>query len=342
MLVGDNASGKTSVLEALRFQSALDDSNPVGVLRGEWQPADLVRRGAPEPMVLESSGARNEQEWQTTLELRLTPEGPDDRQRSWNMTIQGKLGEQSLEGNARGQDGSGSANWPPSMLRSTMGSVVFYTLRPGQIAAPGYSERPDARVAADGTNTAVVLAAMKLADDEAFDRIEETLCQLVPAVQRIRIRRARVPEGPEGFSVMGNQLYFDFRGAPDVPAHAASHGTLLVLALLTILHDTNRPDLILLDELEQSLHPRAQMEVVRTIKKLLDQTKDLQIVATTHSPYMLDELDPSEIHGFALRDDGTVATRLLSEHPEAEKMKGTLTAGQLWSLDPERYWVLRE
>jgi hypothetical protein len=30
----------------------------------------------------------------------------------------------------------------------------------------------------------------------------------------------------------------------------------------------------------------------------------------------------------------------LSEHPEAAKTKGVLSAGQLWSLDPEREWVL--
>jgi len=67
---------------------------------------------------------------------------------------------------------------------------------------------------------------------------------------------------------------------------------------------------------------------------------DLQIVATTHSPYALDLLEPSEVYAFALREDGTVASKRLSEHPDAEKMKGSLTAGQLWSLDEERTWVL--
>jgi predicted ATP-dependent endonuclease of OLD family len=73
----------------------------------------------------------------------------------------------------------------------------------------------------------------------------------------------------------------------------------------------------------------------------LREFEDLQIVATTHSPYILDELDPSDVYAFALRDDGTVASRRLSAHPEAEKTRGTLKAGQLWSLDPERDWVLQ-
>ena len=110
-----------------------------------------------------------------------------------------------------------------------------------------------------------------------------------------------------------------------------------------MLHGPNRPDLILLDDFDHALHPRAQMELVRMIKDLLalEEFKNIQIVATTHSPYVFDELDPSDVYAFAMRDDGTVASKRLSEHPDAEKTRGTLRAGQLWSLDPERDWVLR-
>ena len=53
----------------------------------------------------------------------------------------------------------------------------------------------------------------------------------------------------------------------------------------------------------------------------LDDFKELQVVATTHSPYILDELNPSDVHAFALRDDGTVATRPLSEHRKANRRR---------------------
>ena len=79
------------------------------------------------------------------------------------------------------------------------------------------------------------------------------------------------------------------------------------------------------------------------IKELLalDDFKETQIIATTHSPYVLDELPAENVIAFALRDDGTVASKPLSEHPDAAKMKGTLKTGQLWSLDAERDWVLK-
>ncbi len=170
---------------------------------------------------------------------------------------------------------------------------------------------------------------------------------LVPSVERVRLRQATVRRPDHSNprvrpEIVGNKIFFDFRNAPGVPAHLASEGTLILLALLTILHGPNPPNVLLLDDFDQSLHPGAQVELVRLIKRLLDQLPDVQIVATTHSPYILDEVAPSDVHVFALRDDGTVASRRLSEHPEAGTMKGALSAGQLWSLDPEREWVLAE
>ena len=73
---------------------------------------------------------------------------------------------------------------------------------------------PEATVEVDGTNTAVALAAMKLGNDEAFDRVEQAMRKLIPSLQRIRIQRALVSTGHQ--AVSGNKIVFDFRGAPGV------------------------------------------------------------------------------------------------------------------------------
>jgi predicted ATPase len=223
-----------------------------------------------------------------------------------------------------------------------VGNVGFFNFRSERVSAAAYSDEPQTVVGKDGSQTPVVLAALKLADDEAFDRIEVAMRRLVPAIKRVRIKPAKVRHPAHQGEVVGSKLYFDFHGAQDVPAHHASHGTLIALALLTVLHSTNRPRQILLDDFDHALHPRAQMELVRMIKELLelDDFKETQIIATTHSPYVLDELAPENVIAFALREDGTVASKSLSEHPDVLKTKGALKSGELWSLDAERDWVL--
>ena len=327
VLVGPNGSGKTSVLDALGIQSDLATSAVENVLTGDRSYEDLLRRGAKGPIGLTFKGL----DWTCRLELSeaamacFWEKGVDVRK------VQVAPG-QSLRDRMRD-------------ITPLLGPANLYKLNAEMIAAAAYSDRPGPDVGFDGTNTAVALAAIKLGYDEAFVRIEESLRRIIPNAERVRIRQAVVQRSSPTArhvteDVIGSKVFFDFTGAPGVPAHAASEGTLVTLALLTILHGPNRPNVLLLDDIGGSLHPKAQVELVRLIKRLLGEHKDLQIVATTHSPDLLDELHSSEVQAFALREDGTVATKSLADHPKATKLKGTLTAGQLWSLDPEQEWVI--
>lgn len=332
ILVGDNCSGKTSVLEALRLVDELTVQASRAPGAGIEILAELARQGT-DHMELSWSGQRSGPPWVASLELDKV--GSE----RWKLRVSGedvsgpfKFGEEF--------DGPG---WLPllSKISSLTGPVAFYRFHSDQIAASAYSNRPAAAVAEDGALTAVALAALKLADDEAFERIETAMRRLVPSLQRVFIKPATVIHPSNPNPVTGSKLYFDFRGAKGVPAHRASQGTLVVLALLTVLHGPNRPSTILLDDFDHSLHPRAQMELVRMVKELLtvDEFKDTQIIATTHSPYVLDEVPPSDVIVFALRDDGTVAAKPLSDHPDAPRVNGSLKAGELWTLDAERDWV---
>lgn len=53
--------------------------------------------------------------------------------------------------------------------------------------------------------------------------------------------------------------------------------------------DPRPTSLVLIDEIETSLHPRAQRRLIRDLAELCRE-RDLQIVVTTHSPYILAEL----------------------------------------------------
>jgi len=338
VLVGDNGSGKTSVLEALHLQSAIVP-DPIAALRGDLVLEDLHRRGASGPMTLTSAGLLRQEPW--TSELAVEHQG----EAGWFVRLSGTARSRTFDAQASivNGGGGGGANGAWVLARSSIERARLYRFESGKIAASAYSDLPDTPIETDGAQTAVALAALKLGDDEAFARIEAAMRKLVPSLERIRLKRAEVTRQSRGDTVIGSKLFFDFRGSRDIPAHHASQGTLVTLALLAVLHQRDRPDLILLDDLEHALHPRAQVELVRMIKELLalEEFKETQVIATTHSPYVLDELAPEDVIAFALRDDGTVASKPLTEHPDTAKTKGSLKAGQLWSLDAERDWVLK-
>jgi hypothetical protein len=56
--------------------------------------------------------------------------------------------------------------------------------------------------------------------------------------------------------------------------------------------------LVLIDEVETSLHPRAQRRLIRDLAELC-RLRELQVILTTHSPYVLGELPP-EARGYIL------------------------------------------
>jgi predicted ATPase len=341
LLVGPNGSGKTSVLQAFGLIARLMNDKPAHVLHGDFSPQDLLRRSESEPLTLTAQGTDNTKPWK--IALQFSPEPPDRHQ---GIRVDWSYGAHSgheatisepLEHAEFVEEGR--------QLASQVNPAVLYHFEAARIAAAAYSDEEHPAVDEDGSNVAVVLAALKLEREELFEQIESQLRKIVPSVQRIRIRRVKVPLSlvtANQEARVGNKVFIDFKGASDVPAHGASEGTLITLALLTAIFSPKRPRLLLLDDIDRSLHPQAQMELMGELKRLLESFPDVQIVATTHSPYILDALDPSDVRVFAQREDGSVACRSLSEHPQAEKMRGTLTAGQLWSLDPEWRWVLGE
>jgi hypothetical protein len=114
---------------------------------------------------------------------------------------------------------------------------------------------------------------------------------------------------------LGEELVLELQGAPDIPAPLVGYGTLLVLGILTAMMGTDHPKLILLDDLDHGLHPRTRRDLDALLRKFIEQAPELQIVATSPSPYLLDELDPEEMRMTIRRDDGSVACARLDEHP---------------------------
>lgn len=78
-------------------------------------------------------------------------------------------------------------------------------------------------------------------------------------------------------------------------------GETTVAELLQI--DLPRYGLVLIDEIESSLHPRAQRRLIRDLAEHCRE-REVQIILTTHSPYVLEEL-PSSARNYILDSRGS-------------------------------------
>jgi len=199
-------------------------------------------------------------------------------------------------------------------------------LRQHQGPPHGFSHGPDPRLMdVNGSGMHTALASMALEDPDEWRKLQDDLRRIVPSVLRLR----HTPQ---------SELLFDTINGKGLKAIQVSEGTLLTLGLLAAIHGVNEPGVLLLDDLDRALHPKAQRELIDLLRGVQATNPDIQIVGSTHSPYLLDGMKPNEVLVTSLREDGSTACEPLTRHPKFEKWKEEFHPGEMWSFFGEQ-WV---
>lgn len=334
VFIGPNGVGKTSILEAVFFAGFrvgdyLDNSAAHGPA-GHWDPAHLVRNGA-DSLRIESRVAA----LTATVEVSRT------------------LGTNVVLSRADGREGA-LAERERDILRR-LARVSRLRLDAEQIAALAVSRTPPA-VRHDGAGLPAFLQYLQGRRDGTFENIEAAMRTLVPTFRQVKFEPATWTTHETEFLNIDNQrvprvvprehtgvsLWVEFTDGASVPATHVSEGTLIALTILTMVHghQAQQQKLLLIDDIERGLHPAAQHRLVQALKAVLTATPDLQILATTHSPDLIDACDPGEVRVLGRGPDGVVA-RSLTDHPEASKWLKLLRVGEFWSTVGED-WVATE
>jgi predicted ATPase len=350
VLVGPNASGKTTLLEGLHLVSAASRkmmasgwaywpssprvqsygvNAPVDIsVHGEWaEGTGYIRAVGSEQLIHPPSGG------EAILPFKISGH--------WN----GKkffLGDWKEREHHSAHPGVyGDLEWSVlERFRAELGSTAILQFEAERLSEASYSEEPIPQISSHGSGLASALAYLKLSQDEIFEEIERALRGIVPTVHRIRIERAQTLTASQEageHKVWGNQLILDMQGAKSVSANAAGEGTLMALGLLTVLLAPPHPRLVLLDDIELKLHPAAQAKLVEVLRAIQKRDPKLQIIATSHSPFILNYLDPKEVRMTFLAENGFARCEKLTAHPEFEKWKDLMSPGEFWSTVGESW-----
>ena len=134
--------------------------------------------------------------------------------------------------------------------------------------------------------------------DMPIDRLSETLDNFALVLNRVRLEREDeivkalrdINEDARGLDIrVGNnraEVVLKEKGG-NIPAHRMSDGMLNWLFLLTVLLDPKPPALACIDEPETGMHP----DMFSALTKLLvDASKRMQLIVTTHSGGIVDAL----------------------------------------------------
>ena len=177
------------------------------------------------------------------------------------------------------------------------GSTSIYRFDPDRIAQPEPAAADNPHVAFDGEGTTQVLERLQEEADPRFDSIVTHLRNLVPEIESISLRT--IPPGGK------KTIMFQERGLQDkTPLSDVSDGTRLVVALLAAMFQPDPPPLLLIEDIDRALHPRLYERLVSCIRELA-RSADVQIIATSHNPYLIDYFeDEPEAVVIVEKEDG--------------------------------------
>ncbi|MBW4668834.1 MAG: ATP-binding protein [Cyanomargarita calcarea GSE-NOS-MK-12-04C] len=182
----------------------------------------------------------------------------------------------------------------------------------------------------DKTGQGIVdaLADILLSNRKNFDELEERLTRLVPNIQRISLHRRE----DRTFLMELIDRYSEHH----IPASDISDGTLRILAFLTALYQEKTPSIICFEEIENGVHPwllHKMMELLKIVSTEGITGKPVQVLITTHSPVLLNYVEPHQVRAVELDNEGK--TQIHALPVDSVRFQKALEAydgalGELW------------
>lgn len=179
-----------------------------------------------------------------------------------------------------------------------------------------------------GNGIANLLARILFDDRGRFSEMEQRFVSLVPNIAGIKLDQRR-----DRTNIL--LLKDKFSDTP-IPANHVSDGTLRILAFLAALYDVSKPDLICFEEPENGIHPwllNKLVQIMQTASTEGINGKPTQIIITTHSPVMLNYVEPCQIRAVELDAQG--ATQIRKLPTDTKRFQAAMDAydnelGELW------------
>ena len=169
-------------------------------------------------------------------------------------------------------------------------------------------------------------------DDASYEQFKNVLCQVLD-IESADFISFKVPEelrqnmtdAPEVFQLFNLKML----GQPPADIRNYSDGTLMVVAILVLLlsPEKNCP-LICIEEPENCLHPKALKTLLAYLKQ---KTVDFQIMLTTHSPFLINQVNPEDVTVARVKDDGSTHLERISNIKELHRKlrKGFISFGDM-------------
>ncbi len=310
VLIGPNDSGKTAFLQAVRLIGAYSEAP-------NWKSAgvSLAKIAGASPAFAAS--------WQQSTSSPIVILARSSRLTDPTPAVL-KLSIEMPSGSVMNHKGLVIIGKPVGIIPPDNRRIEcpeYYRFSPSSLrkASPLAQEMSET-----GEGFAAFLDNINRDDPAAFKALQESFCARFLHYSKVEV--VVVNRKPHNLLA----LKFHTKRGQSLESSLVSDGVILSLAFLALAHRQEHPVILLIEEPENGVHHASLKEIVATLKQL-SKDKGVQVILTTHSPYLLDHVEPEEVHVFTKDEEGVVHTAKLSEHPDVEDLKKHFGTGEIWT-----------
>lgn len=218
--------------------------------------------------------------------------------------------------------------YPNSNLANSLKQVSIYDFSPTALSSNTSNHQSAIGMDRAGKGVAYALADILLTNRDRFNELEQRLTRLVPNIKRISLLRTE----NQSFSLELIDRYSDHH----IPAADISDGTLRIIGFLTALYQENTSSIICFEEIENGIHPWLLHKMVELLKIVSTEGitgNPVQVLITTHSPVLLNYVEPHQVRAVELDKEGKTQVHALPT--DSVRFQKALEAydgdlGELW------------
>ena len=198
-----------------------------------------------------------------------------------------------------------------------IGKAGYYRFNPADLRKPSQSSQ---EMTSTGEGLPTFLEKILRNNPKVFISFAEEFYRMFPYYKLLELPSVE----------QRNTLRFNTTGGESLPAESVSDGVMLSLAYLALNYALEPPKILLIEEPENGVHHASLKEIIGTLKKL-SEDKKVHIILTTHSPYLLDCVEPENVRVFSKDKNGAAHAAKLSDHPEVDSLKKHFMTGEIWT-----------
>lgn len=240
----------------------------------------------------------------------------------WSTTVQG-------EGDAAAR----RETFAP--LSQAVRGLAVYSLRPESLRLP---TAPGTALFSDGTGLSAALAHLLLNDRDVAERLEAALSASMPHVKRLGVEQRQGKEGLE------YDLQIITRSGARISSAMISDGVLLYLGYLYLVLGPHPASVLMVEEPETGIHfglLKSVMKLFRDMTTGAHGGPPTQVILKTHSPLLLNLVEPEEIRVVKRDDEGATQVSCFADAPDLAELLDYQGPGEIWVNQGEDYLVRR-